>query len=133
MCSAAGAPSDRCNEHFDEVAESDHGDEAADDQLERTKAVPSGRQDAIDDDSRYRHSGQERDLEQQRQANRTAQELGEIGGDRGDFADDPHRPDDRLREPLAAHLGEIATGDDPKLGRERLEQHRYEIGEQHNP
>jgi hypothetical protein len=33
---------------------------------------------------------------------------------------------------FAAHLGEIAAGDDAELGRERLKQHR-EIGEQHDP
>ena len=34
---------------------------------------------------------------------------------------------------VAAQLGQIAAGDDAELGRERLEQHREEIGEQDDP
>ena len=38
-----------------------------------------------------------------------------------------------LGKRVAAHLGQIAPGDDAELGRQRLEQHGDQIGEQHHP
>ena len=70
---------------------------------------------------------------QQREADRAAEEFGEVGRHRRHFADDPQGPDDRLRKMLAAHFGQIAPGDDAELGRQRLEQHGDDIGEQHDP
>ena len=64
---------------------------------------------------------------------RAAEELGEIGRHGGDLAHHPHRADHRLGETVAAHFREIAAGDDAELGRQRLEQHRDQIGEQHHP
>ena len=40
---------------------------------------------------------------------------------------------DRPRKMVAAHFREVAAGDDAELGRQRLEQHRDQIGEQHDP
>jgi hypothetical protein len=48
--------------------------------------------------------------------------LGEVGRHRGDFADHPHRQDDRPGELVAANLGEVPAGHDAELGRERLEE-----------
>ena len=62
-----------------------------------------------------------------------AEELGEIGRHRADLADDPHCPDQCLRKSLAAELGEIAPGDNSELRRQRLEQHRDDIGDDDDP
>ena len=40
---------------------------------------------------------------------------------------------DRPRKMVAAHFREVAAGDDAELGRQRLKQHRDQIGEQHDP
>jgi hypothetical protein len=72
-------------------------------------------------------------LKSSEKADRTAEKLGEVGRHRGDFADDPHRQDDRSRELFAAYLGEVPTRHDAELGREGLKQHRDNIGEQHHP
>jgi hypothetical protein len=42
-------------------------------------------------------------------------------------------PYQRRREVIAAHFGEILSGDDAELGRKRLEQHGDQIGEEHHP
>ena len=126
-------PIDRRDEHLDEVAERDDADHAADDQLDRPEAEAFEHQDAVGHDRGDDHPGEQRHLKQQGEPDGAAEELGEIGRHGGDLADDPHRQHDRPRKLLAAHFGEVAAGDDAELGRERLEQHRDQIGEQHHP
>ena len=72
-------------------------------------------------------------MEQQRKADRPAEELGEIGGHRRQLADDPHRHDDGARKLGAAQLGEVALGDQTELRRQGLEQHGQEIGDDQHP
>ena len=127
------APIDRCDEHLDQVAKPDDADEAADDQLDWPEAETFERQDAVGDDRRDDHSDDQRHLEQQREPDGAAEELGEISRHGGDLAYDPHAPDGRPGKLLAAHFREVTPGDDAELGRQRLEQHRNQVGEQHHP
>ena len=131
--SAAARPIDRRDEHLDQVAKRDHADQPPMISSIGRKPQPLEHQDAVGDDRGDDHAGEQRHVEQQRQADGAAEELGEIGRHRGDLADDPHRPDHRPRKMLAAQFGEVAAGDDAELGRQRLEQHRDEVGEQHHP
>ena len=126
-------PIDVGDEYFDQIAERDDRHEAADDQLDRAEAAALHHQDAVGDDGRDDHAGQQRHVEQQRQPDGAAEKLRQIGRHGGDFAHAPHHPDDRLGKLVAAHFRQVAPGDDAELGRQRLEQHGDQIGEQHHP
>ena len=72
-------------------------------------------------------------MQQQRQADGAAEKLGEIGRHGGNLADHPHRQHHRTRKMIAAHFREVLAGDDAELGGQALEQHRDDVGEQHDP
>ena len=126
-------PVDRGDDHLDEIAKGDRGDERADDQFGRAEAAALEHQDAVGEDARDAHAGEQRDMQQERKADRAAEEFGEVRRHRRDLADDPQRPDHWFWETLAAEFGQIASGDDAELGRQRLEQHRRHAGRQHHP
>jgi hypothetical protein len=130
---AASAPVHRGDEHFGEVAERNDGDHRADDELDRPEAETLEHEQAVGDNRGHYHAGEEREVEQQGKPDGAAQELRQIGRHGGDLADHPHRPDHRLRKMIAAQFREIAAGHDAELGRERLEQHRDQVGEQDDP
>ena len=92
--------------------------------LDRAKPAAFEHQDAVGQDRRDAHAGHERDVQQERESDRAAEEFGEVGRHRRHFADDPERPDHRFGEMLAAQFGQVAPGDDAELGRQRLKQHR---------
>ena len=117
---ARRAPVDRGDEHFDEIAKGDCGDQGADDELDRAKPASVEHQDAVGQDGGDAHAGDERDVQEQRETDRAAEEFGEVGRHRRHFADDPQGPDHGLGEMVAAHLGQITPGDDAELGRQRL-------------
>ncbi len=128
-----GAPIDRSDEYLDQIAQRNDADQGADDQLERAEPEPFEHQDPVSQDPGDDHPGEQRHPRQQRQSDGAAEEFGEIGRHGGDLADDPHGPDDRPRKFIAAHFREVASGDDAELGREGLEQHGDQIGQQHDP
>ena len=130
---ARRGPIDRRDEHFDEIANRDGGDQGADDQFGRTEPSSFEHQNAVGQNRRDAHAGEQRYVQDQGEADGAAEEFGQIGRHRRHFADDPQGVDDGQRKLLAAHLGEIAPGDDAELGRQRLEQHRDSIGHQHDP
>jgi hypothetical protein len=128
-----GAPIDGRDRQFDEVAKPDRADQRADDDLHRPEATLLDRQQAVCGRAGDRHAAQQRTIQEQRQPDRGAEKFGQIRRHRRDFADDPQQPDERAGIDLAAELGQIAAGDDAKLGRERLKQHRDDIGREHHP
>ena len=130
---ARRAPIDRRDEHLGEIAKRDGGDQGADDEFDRAKPASFEHQDAVGQHGGDAHAGEQRDMQQQRKANGAAEEFGKVGRHRRHFADDPQRVDDGLRKMLAAHFGQIAPGHDAELGRQRLEQHGDDIGQQHDP
>ena len=101
--------------------------------LGRAEPAAFEHQDAIGEDARDAHAGEQRDMQQERKTDRAAEKFGEVRRHRRDLADDPERPDDRFWKMLAAQFGQIAPGDDAELGRQRLEQHRREACRQHHP
>ena len=82
-------PVDRRDDHLDEIAKRDRGDERADDELDRPEPAAIEHQDAVGEDGRDAHAGEERDMQQERETDRAAEEFGEVGRHRRDFADDP--------------------------------------------
>jgi hypothetical protein len=99
---AGRPPIDRGDQQFDEIGNPDRGDETADRQFERTKAKALQAQHREDDGRSRRHADRQRQIEQQREADRATEKFGKVGCHRGDFADDPHRPHDRRRKQVAA-------------------------------
>jgi hypothetical protein len=62
------------------------------------------------------HAGDERDVQEQREADGAAEEFREVGRHRRYLADDPQAPHHRLGEMVAAHLRQITPSDDAELG-----------------
>ncbi len=76
--------------------------------------------------------GEQADPEQQVEANRRAEELGQVGGhgDRLRLEPEPNRL--AVGELLAAYLWQVAPGRDPQLRRQHLDQHRHQVrGDDH--
>ena len=115
---AAGglAPVDRRDQELDEVAEADGRDEGADDEFDRPEAPALEMEDGEGQERDDDHADHHRNVEEQRKADRSADEFGEVGRHRGELADAPEGVDDRLRQPVAAHFGEVAPRHDAELG-----------------
>ena len=58
-------PVDRGDDHLDEIAKSDGGDERADDQLDRAEPASIEHQEAVGEDGRDAHADDERDMQEQ--------------------------------------------------------------------
>ena len=65
-------PIDRGDDHFDEIAKGDRGDERTDDQFGRAESAALEHQDAIGEDARDAHARHQRDMQQERKADRAA-------------------------------------------------------------
>ena len=127
------SPVDRHDEHLDQITKRNDAHEAADNQFDRAEPEILKRQETVGHDRGHGHAGHERHMKQQGKADGAAQKFGKVGRHGGDLADPPHAPDHRRRKMIAAQLREIAAGDNPDLGRQRLKQHRDQVGEQHDP
>ena len=80
------------------------------------------------------HAGrEERDPEEQVEAERGADDLGDVARHRDHLGLDPEPDRGPPREALAAELGEVLAGRDPELRRLGLDQHRDQVGRQHHP
>src|SRR5205807_7895881 len=73
------------------------------------------------------------DVEEQVQAQRRAQELGQVGGHGPDLGDDPHGVDKLSGEVPAAELGQVPARGDAQLGGEALHEHGHQVGHQNGP
>ena len=126
-------PIHRRDEHLREVADADDQHQGADRQFDRPEAAAVELQDGVGQGRDDDHSRHQRHMKQQRKADGAADEFGQIGRHRRPFAHRPHRHHHGRGELIAAMLGQIAPRDDAELGRQRLKQHRHDIGEQHHP
>ena len=84
--------------------------------LHRPEAVLLDQQNRIGHDRGDAHANNERQMQQEGQTDRAAEKFGEIGRHRCNLAHDPHGDDNRFRKMRAAQFGEVAAGDDAKLG-----------------
>jgi hypothetical protein len=73
-------PRNRHDEEFEQIAEPDQADERADHEFERPETRALEEQQPIGDERRDGHARDQRQMEQQREADRAAEEFGEIGG-----------------------------------------------------
>ena len=77
--------------------------------------------------------GVEQRAEEQVETHGGTEELGEVGGDGGDFGGDPEKEADGTREMFAAVLREGEAGDDAQLGREVLDEDRHGVRPEQDP
>jgi hypothetical protein len=56
--------------------------------------------------------------------------LGDVGGDDGDFGEEPQNQGDGFREGVAAGLRQVSARGDGEAGAERLQDDRHDVGHQ---
>ncbi len=129
---AAGDLGDRRlrQDQFDQEAAGDDQHQADDKGLEMPEAAVLQVQHHHDVERGQHHAPQQRDAEQQLQRDRGTDHLGQVAGDDRHLAQQPQGHGDRLRIMVAAGLGQVASGDDAQLGRQRLQQDRHHIRQQ---
>ena len=128
-----GSPVHGRDQKLGQIAQPDHANHRPDDQLHRAKSPRLEDQDCIGHDGGDHHACKERQAEQQRQPDGTAQKLGQIGGHGGNFADGPHDPDHGSGKVVPRQFRQIAPRDDPQPCRQRLKQHGDKVRQDHDP
>ena len=123
----------RGDEHLESERDHDHADECGDDGLELPEATALQAEDHERGDTDEECGREERHAGQQIDADRSADELGDVGRHRDQLGLDPEPEGDPAGEPLAADLGQVHPGRDPELGAHRLDQHRHQVGDEHDP
>ena len=111
----------------------DEPEQRCDRQLEPAHPVSLDLENRECDHTGDQARGEKRNSEQQVQAERCAQELGDVGRHRHHLGLDPEADAHPPREALAAQLGQVPIGHDPELGRQILDQHRHQVGQHHDP
>ncbi|MNV56535.1 hypothetical protein D3C71_1488260 [compost metagenome] len=76
---------------------------------------------------------QQRNAQQQFEANRCTNKLGQICGHGNDFRLNPIGPNRRARETIANVLCQIFTGGNTEFCGQQLDQHRHDVGPHHHP
>ena len=114
-------------------ARDDHADEHGDDRLEAAEAARLQREDHEGRDAGDQAGGEERDAEEQVEADRGADELGDVGRHRDRLGLQPEQARRAPAEALAAQLGQVPAGRDAELGAHRLDQHRHQVRGEDDP
>ena len=104
-----------------EEAEEDDSEQRRDRELERAKSAATQLEEAEGDEAGHHAGDEERDVEEQVEPERRAEELGDVGGHRDDLGLYPHSPGRPARVVRPEALGKVAVGDDPELGRQVLD------------
>ena len=108
-----------------EEAARDNHDERRDEALEPLRAAPLEREDDADVEAGERDAERDGHAEEERDRERRAEHLGELGRDDRDLRGEPHH-DRRARPPLARARSEIAPGRDAEARAHHLEEDREE-------
>ena len=111
----------------------DDADERRDHRLEPAVAVALEREDRERAAAGEQPRREERDAEKEVEAERGAEDLGEVGRHGDQLGLDPERHRDGPPEVVAAHLREVAARRDPELRRERLHDHRHQVRGEDDP
>ena len=119
--------------HLEAEREHDHGDEGGDRRLQPAEPPHLHAEDRERGDAGQYPRHPQREAEHELQAERGADELGQVGRHRDRLGLQPQEHHDPEREPVPAHLGQAAAGGDAELGAERLDQHRHQVGDRHHP
>ncbi len=121
------------DDRLHQVAHGHDADHDGDHSLQRPEAVVLQAEDQDGRDGGQEAGEPQRHPEEQIEAQGGAEELRQVRGHGDDFHEHPHGKDERPGEVRPALFGEVGAGGDPQLGRERLDQHRREVGGQHDP
>ena len=116
-----------------EIGRADDHNQHRDHRLDGAEPVSLEPQHGAGRGAGEQRSRKQRDVEQELESDACAEELGEVGRYRADLARDPHRIDEHRRQMEATELSQVLAADDAELRRQRLEQHRHQIGEYDHP
>ena len=111
----------------------DDADQGGDPRLEPAKAHLLQGEDREGAGAGDHPGGEERNAEQQVEAERGADHLGDVGRHRDQLGLQPEADRGPSREGLPTQLGEVATGRDAQLRRLGLDQHRDQVRRQYDP
>ena len=121
-------------DHLESERSDDHADEPGDHRLEAAEATRLDREDAERGERRDDAGDEQRHArKQQVDADRGADELGEVRGHGDDLGLDPQPDDGRKRKLLAADLRQVEPCRDAQLGAHGLHEHRHEVGREDDP
>ena len=119
-------------EDLEGEGDDDHADERCDHRFEPAKPVALKGQDPEGTRAGQQPGGEERHAEQKVEAERGAEDLGQVGGHGDRLRLEPEPERHRPAKVVAAGLRQVAAGRDPQLRRERLHQHRHQVrGDDH--
>ena len=118
---------------FDQETEPDHTEEPGNDGFQRAGAVSLQAKDGEGRNSGEDPGREQGNAEEEVQANRRAQEFGEIGGHRHQLGNDPLATGEPSWTPFADELREVLAGGNPQLGGKGLDQHRHQVGGDDDP
>ena len=121
-------------QHLEGEADDDHADQADDGGLHVTEPASRLERQQREREHAGDHPGREqRHAEQEVEADRGAQELGQVGRHRDQLGLHPQCDRDRVGELVAADLGQVHARGDPELRAEGLDQHRHQVRRQDHP
>lgn len=127
-----GAPDRMREKDFVGKASADGGDESDDESFDDAEAAALEGEDDQDVEAGDNHASEKGQAEKKLESNGGAENLGEVAGGDGDFADDPEDDGSTAGIMLAAGLGQIAAGGDAELRGKRLEKHGHEVAEKND-
>jgi len=116
-----------------EKAGEDDPEQGGDRELEGPKAAALELEDRERDRPGDETGREQGDAEDQVKADRRPEELGHIGRHRHHLGLHPQGPRRPAREQLAAQLGQAVAGGHAELGRQILNDHRHQVGQQDDP
>jgi hypothetical protein len=111
----------------------DDPDEPGDHGLQAAESARLHGEDEECSDAGEERRGKERDLEQEVETKRRADELGDVGRHGDHLGLDPEGDVGALREPLTADLGEVPAGGDAEFRAHRLDEHRHQVRGDYDP
>ena len=117
---------------LEQEAQADGRDQRDDEGFEHSNAAMLQREKQQHVESGDEHTGRDRNVKQQIERDRRADDLRQVACGDGDLAQQPEADGDRTRVVIAARLCEVATGDDAELGCESLQQHGHDVRQQHD-
>ena len=120
-------------DQLDDVGGGHEQQQAPHHELQRLLAAGLQHQDPPGDHGGDAGPFQQGDAEQQLEADRSADELGEIGGHGDDLGLHPIGPDCGPGQTITNVFRQVLASDDTELGREGLHQHGHQIGPHHYP
>ncbi len=124
------APKGVSEKDFVSETNGDRTDKRDDESFDQAEAPPLQRQNDENVECGDKNAGQKRQAKEKFQRHRRAENLGKIAGGNGDFADYPKKQTGGARIVLAAGLGQVTSGSNSELRRERLQKHGHQVADE---